>query len=150
MNPIRAGLTAIPEDYRWCSIGYHIQTDNKKGFLSTDFGLNAYDDMTNAERLKDYREFLYEKGALDTEKGASIDDSVIETERDKNYELTRVDRFRFKSRYFTDSGIIGTKGFVVSYYEMFKGYFNTRNEKKPKKISGFDGIYSLKRLANEM
>ena len=150
LNPIRAGLVTKPEDYRWCSIGYHVQTGNKKGFLSTDFGLNSYEDMVESERLKDYREFLYEKGALDTENGASIDNGVIEMERDKNYELTRVDRLRFKTRYFSDSGIIGTKGFVVSYYEKFKSYFNTNNEKKPKKISGFDEIYSLKRLTKVM
>ena len=80
----------------------------------------------------------------------SINKAVIKKERDKDYKLTSVDRLRFKTRYFTDSGIIGTKGFVAHYYEMFKGCFNTSNEKKPKKISGLDGIYSLKRLANEM
>ena len=129
--------------------GANWEQDNKKGFLSTDYGLDAYDDMKETERLKDYRDFLYEKGTFDTGNGASIDNGVIETERDKNYELTRVGTLRFKTRYFTDSVIIGTKGFVVSYYNMFMGCFNTSNEKKPKKISGFDGIYSLKRLANE-
>jgi len=56
---------------------------------------------------------------------------------------------KIKIRYFTDRGIMGTNGFVAHYYEMFKGCFNTSNEKKPKKISGLDEIYSLKRLANE-
>ena len=149
LNPIRAGLVVKPEDYRWSSIGYHVQTDNKGGFLSTDFGLNSYEGMTGTERLKEYRVFLYEKGALDTGKGASIEDSVIDSERDKNYELTKVDRFRFRTRYFTDSGIIGTKGFVTHYYEKFKKHFDTRKDKKPKRVSGFDGIYSLKRLVNE-
>ena len=39
VNPIRAGLVERPEDYRWNSIGYHIQTGNKDNFLSLDFGL---------------------------------------------------------------------------------------------------------------
>ena len=149
LNPIRAGLAAIPEEYRWSSVGYHAQTCNKGAFLSTDFGLNSYGEMSETERLTDYREFLYEKGAIETVKGISINNDVIKKERDKDYKLTSMDRLRFKTRYFTDSGIIGTKGFVSHYYEMFKGCFNSRNEKKPKKISGFDGIYSLKRLANE-
>ena len=38
LNPIRANIVKRPEDYRWSSIGYHIQTGNKEGFLSTDFG----------------------------------------------------------------------------------------------------------------
>ena len=149
LNPIRAGLVKKPEDYRWCSIGYHLQTDNKSAFLSTDFGLSSYGEMSDAERLVDYREFLYEKGAIETIKVKCINEAVIKKERDKEYRLTSVDRFRFRTRYFTDSGIIGTKSFVSRYYEMFKGCFNTSNEKKPKKISGLDGIYSLKRLADE-
>ena len=149
LNPIRAGLVAIPEDYRWSSMGYHAQTANKSAFLSTDFGLSAYGEMFGAERLTDYREFLYEKGAIETVKGMSINEAIVKKERDKDYKLTSIDRLRFRTRYFTDSGIIGTKGFVAHYYEMFKGCFNTSNEKKPKKISGLDGIYSLKRLANE-
>ncbi len=88
--------------------------------------------------------------SIETVNGFSINESVIKKDRDKDYKLTSMDRLRFRTRYFTDSGIIGTKGFVAHYYDMFKGCFNTSNEKKPKKISGLDGIYSLKRLANEM
>ena len=101
------------------------------------------------ERLTDYREFLYEKGAIETVKGVSINEAIIKKERDKDYELTRTDRLRFKTRYFTDSGIIGTKGFVIRHYEQFKDFFHTNRTKKPKRISGLNGIYSLKRLANE-
>ena len=149
LNAIRAGLAGIPEDYRWSSMGYHTQTANKGAFLSTDFGLSSYGEMSEAERLTDYREFLYEKGAIETVKGMSINAIVIKKERGKDYKLTSVDRLRFRTRYFADSGIIGTKGFVSHYYEIFKWCFNARNEKKPKKISGLDGIYSLKRLINE-
>jgi hypothetical protein len=38
LNPIRAAIAKRPEDYRWCSLGYHIQTGNKDGFLSFNFG----------------------------------------------------------------------------------------------------------------
>jgi hypothetical protein len=36
LNPSRAGITKRPEEYRWSSIGYHMQTNNKDKFLSTD------------------------------------------------------------------------------------------------------------------
>ena len=29
LNPLRAGLVERPEDYRWNSLGYHLQTENK-------------------------------------------------------------------------------------------------------------------------
>jgi len=33
LNPVRAGLVKRPEDYRWSSIGYHAQTNNKDNFF---------------------------------------------------------------------------------------------------------------------
>ncbi len=96
---------------RWCSIGYHAQSGNKESFLSTDFGLTVYNDMDEKDRFAAYREYLYEKGGLESEKGASIDQEIIAKERSRNHELTAIDRLRFKTRYFTDSGRIGTKSF---------------------------------------
>ena len=42
LNPVRAGLVERPEEYRWNSLGYHLQTQNKDQFLSTDFGLEEF------------------------------------------------------------------------------------------------------------
>ena len=49
--------------------------------------------------------------------------------------------------YFTDSGVIGSKEFVSMNYQRFKGVFMSKREKISKLVSGLDGIYSLKRLA---
>ena len=62
-------------------MGYHAQADNEDAFLSTDFGLSSYGEMTETERLTGYREFLYEKGALETVKGVSINEVVIKKKR---------------------------------------------------------------------
>jgi hypothetical protein len=60
---------------------------------------------------------------------------------------SRSDRFRYRTCYFTDSGIIGSKKFVAENYQQFKHLFYSKHEKKPKPIKGLDGIYSLKRLS---
>jgi putative transposase len=75
----------------------------------------------------------------------------IDKERKKEFELKESDRFRYRTRYFTDSGIIGSKEFVsVMYkYKQFKGYFASKHKKKPKPVGGLGGIYSLKRLYGE-
>ncbi len=73
LNPIRAGIVERPEEYRWSSLGYHVQTGNKGRFLSLDFGLKEYGKMSKKERLRRYREFVYESGALDIGKGAGLD-----------------------------------------------------------------------------
>jgi hypothetical protein len=42
LNPLRAGIVDCPEDCRWNSLGYHLQTKNKDQLLSTDFRLNEF------------------------------------------------------------------------------------------------------------
>ena len=146
LNPVRAGLVSRPEDYRWNSIGYHIQTKNKGDFLSLDFGLRQFGEMDDKERLRRYRRFLYETGVMDKGKGIQIDASVIEKERNNDFQLTRTRRFLYRTRYFTDSGIIGGKAFVSDTYQKTKEKFQAKRDKIPKPISGLSGIYSLKRL----
>lgn len=146
LNPVRAGIVEKPEDYRWNSIGYHVQTNNKDVFLSLDFGLKEFNVLNSKERFRRYRRFLYEKGVNATEKGIQLDEKIVEKERDRNFELSKVNRFAYRTRYFSDSGVIGTKAFVSRNYNQFKDLFQCKNDKVPKRISGLDGVYSLKRL----
>ena len=151
LNAVRAGIVRRPEDYRWCSLGYHSQTSNKDGFLSTDFGLVEFGVLSETERFRRYRRYVYEAGALARSDGKSsrtIDASLVEKEREKNYRVTQSERFLNKTRYFTDSGIIGSKAFVKEHYQQFKDMFQSKHEKKPKPIKGLTGLYSLKRLSS--
>ncbi len=145
LNPVRAGLVSKPEEYRWNSMGYHVQQNNKGDFLSLDFGLKEFGVLNEAERLRLYRKFLYEAGAIKKGK-KGIEGRVVEKERKKGYRITRTDRFRYRTRYFTDSGIIGSKDFVRQQYSRVKDLLESSKEKKPKPISGLKGLYSLKRL----
>jgi len=52
----------------------------------------------------------------------------------------------FVSVLSSDSGIIGTREFVKKNYQRFNHIFHSKNEKIPKRISGLNGVYSLKRL----
>jgi len=150
LNPIRAGIVPRPEEYRWNSLGYHIQQDNKDGFLSLDFGLTEFGVMDATERLRRYRRYVYEAGAVgrsDKADGGVIEATVLEEERANEFNIGRVERFRYRTRYFTDSGIIGTKAFVTENYQRFKHLFQAKHEKKPKPVTGIDGLFSLKRLS---
>ena len=150
LNPLRAGIVELPEQYRWNSLGYHIQTTNRDSFLSTDFGLKEFNVKSKKERIRRYRRYVYEAGALNQpEKGNAkvIENKVLAKERRREFQLSKSDRFRYRTRYFTDSGIIGSKEFVSANYQRFKNLFYSKEEKKPKPIKGLDGMYSLKRLA---
>jgi REP element-mobilizing transposase RayT len=137
LNPVRAGLVKRPEEYRWNSLGYHMQTDNKDEFLSFDFGLETFNVKTKSERVRRYRRYVYEAGAI------SVD--IVESERENNFDVNRIQRFQYRTRYFVDSGIIGSKEFVYQNYLVFKHMFKSK-EKIPKPIKGLSGIYSMKQL----
>jgi len=137
LNPVRAGIVKRPEDYRWCSLGYHVQTRNRGRFLSLDFGLREFGIKSGKERLRNFRRFVYEKGELEG----------FEKEHKRDFEVGKVDRFLLRTRYFTDSGIIGSKAYVSGLYLAFKDHYSARREKVPKPIRGLEGVYSLKRLA---
>ena len=143
LNPVRAGIVENPEDYRWNSISYHIQTNNKDGLLSTDFGLKEFNGMDSKERFRRYRRFLYEKAA----KSDQIHEKTMNKERKREFKLSKINRFTHRTSYFTDSGIIGTKEFVSKNYQRFKHISESTNEKIPKRIKGLVDVYSLKRLS---
>jgi putative transposase len=150
LNSVRAGIVERPEDYRWCSLAYHIQTNNKDNLISFDFGLKEFGVKSKKERIRRYRRYIYEAGALrraENPAAKTIDKKILESERKKDFEINRIQRFRSRTRYFTDSGIIGTKEFVSRNYQLFKDRFQSKLEKKPKPIKGLEGVYSLKRLA---
>jgi hypothetical protein len=90
LNPLRAGLVDRPEDYRWNSLGYHLQTENKDRFLSTDFGLKEFNVRSPIERIRRYRRYVYEAGAInrpDKMQAKLIEGKVIAKERKKDFEI---------------------------------------------------------------
>ncbi|WP_462323982.1 transposase [Desulfoplanes sp.] len=147
LNPVRANIVKRPEKYRWSSLGYHVQANNQGGFLSLDLGMADWG-VEKGERLRRYRGFVYETGLLDAGKGARLDPNMVKRERKKGYKLTAADRLRYRTRYFTDSGILGTREFVARQSKRFHDYFACKKEKIPLKVQGLDGVFSLKRLSN--
>jgi hypothetical protein len=96
---------------------------------------------------------VYEAGAVnrpDKGKTKVIGDKMLGKERKREFELSRSDRFRYRTRYFSDSGIIGSKEFVSENYQRFKHLFCSKHEKKPKPIKGLEGMFSLKRLSESI
>jgi putative transposase len=140
----------------FCLMGNHFHILVRVIPESTDFGLREFNPPADKchksikERIRRYRRYVYEAGSLNqSAKGSvkAIEDKVIEKERSKEFELSKTDRFRYRTRYFTDSGIIGSKEFISTNYQRFKNLFKSKHEKKPKPVKGLDGIYSLKRLS---
>jgi hypothetical protein len=79
-----------------------------------------------------------------------IDDKVVAKERKKEFEISRINRFRYRTRYFTDSGIIGSKEFVAENYQRFKHLFCLKREKKTKADQRFGWDEFIKEIGGEL
>ena len=123
---------------------------NQDNFLCLDFGLKEYGVKGDKERLRRYRRFLYENGGKVKENRSKIDEKIVEKERKRDFKLSEKDRFLYRTRYFTDSGVIGSKKFVAKNYQRFKTAFQCKHDKIPRPIKGLQGIYSLKRLSEHI
>ena len=75
-----------------------------------------------------------------------IDPKIVKKERKKNYKVSRVDSFRYRCRYFTDSGVIGGKDFVQEVFDQVKHLLTSKDERKFTPIGGVEGVYSMKKL----
>jgi len=146
LNAVRAGIVKRPEEYRWCSLGYHIQSGNKDNLLSVDFGMKEWNEFDEHEIVMKYREFVYETGAIDAGKGAVIDEEIIDAERKKNFQLRLPELFRYRCRYFTDAGVLGSKRFLEKVFEEIKGLLGSKRHRKFVPVIRDFEVYSLKRL----
>jgi hypothetical protein len=146
LNPVRANIEKQPEDYRWCTLGYLLQTNNRNKLLSLEFGVEKLNKLSFKKRLAAYREFVYEIGSLASNKGKSIEPEILEKQQAKGFNLSGLDCIKYRSRYFTDSAIIGSRQFVSDTYLQFQELFSHRKTKKPVPIRGMDAVFSLRRL----
>jgi len=64
LNPLSAGRVKRRERYRWFSLGYQIETDNKDDFLSTCFGMKEFNVTNEKERIRRYQRYGYQAAAL--------------------------------------------------------------------------------------
>jgi putative transposase len=103
LNPVRANIVKKPEEYRWSSIGYRVQSGNKGGLLSFD---GLYEEDTERQ-TEEYLKTLYMVGVYK---------DVDEAEKE---EIERQSVITRRLRYLSDGLVIGSKGFIKEIYSRF-------------------------------
>lgn len=157
LNPIRAGLVKLPEDYRWCSLSYRVGTKNRDNFLSFS-GLFDDTGCSEIEKLTSYRYHVYKAGNMkritqtDIEgeniegKRPRIKDEVYDEEINRGFALPKTDQLNRRIRYFSDGLVIGSKGFIQQMYNQFGGEIILKKDRKAHKTNLGNTILSLRRL----
>lgn len=143
LNPVRAEMVEKPEDYRFSSIGYRIQTGNRHRVLSWE-GLP----FTNKRKtLGLYRAYLYQNGGLSVEgKEGRIAPEIMKEAEEAGFSLDAGDVLRYRVRHFSDGLVIGSRGFIREAYSAFGGTVIQKRSRGAYAVGTGPGIYSLRRL----
>lgn len=159
LNPVRAGICNIPEDYRWNSLYYHVVKKNKDHWLSMEYihkgaeGNYISQLRSPGQKLRYYREILYTKGKLGFKMAQGeyvktkhkISKKSYTRAKAKNFEYDFQERFLHRCRYFTDSVILGSIDFVKEHHALYKHKLFDKRERKFSEVESFQ-FHSMKRV----
>ena len=122
LNPVRAGLCADPKDYRYCGYAEALAKGSSLARQGIRVVLGQSDAISWKEVSRQYRNYLFVHGSLNTKTGQPAFDlataqSVVDQQ---NGELSLPERLRCRIRYFTDGLILGSQSFVESHFYHLK------------------------------
>ncbi len=120
LNPVRAGLVRLPEDYRWSSLGMRIKSPVRAGNLlwpltlvdaiegSEDvYGLPYVRVTEELKGVEWYRQFVYAAGEIEYEIGTHISERLIKEVVGCNEHLGIMGRLRYRVKNFSEGVALG-------------------------------------------
>jgi REP element-mobilizing transposase RayT len=130
LNPVRAGLARLPEDYRWSSLGMRMRMPGRAGKLLCL--LTLADVMKGSQELPAlsqvkvtadllnmdwYRQFVYLAGGVEREGKAHLPEEVIDEVVSLNGHLGIVGRLGYRVKNFSEGIAIGTYSAIANIQE---------------------------------
>ncbi|MGI9244266.1 MAG: transposase [Verrucomicrobiales bacterium] len=160
LNPVRAGLAARPEDYRWCSYaaavgGMRLARSGLVRAISPDKPLSW------ARAAERYREYLFGVGVEvigDRTKDGVVksrggfDQKEIRAVWAAGGKLSLAQALRCRVRYFTDGAVIGSQAFVDEFFECQRESFGARRTSGGQRMRGAEwgGLRVLRGLKDDV
>jgi REP element-mobilizing transposase RayT len=161
LNPVRAGMVTDPAQYHWSSYGEAMgatgrgRTRAQAGLvraMMADKGWQAEARCWAGSVSRQYRMMLWEEGQekareVVTAQGGRVR-QVVRKGMDREEVLAELDRLsagrevalremlRWKVRYFTDGGVVGSRGFVDGVFERCRDRFGSARSSGARKMRG--------------
>ena len=177
LNPVRAGITDKAESYRWSGYGVAVSRDKDYSQLARNglarvmsaelegCELDGWEQTISIEKCDwrslsgKYRLKLYLDGASfgpEREKAmrrAGFSEEELKREIAREGQLSVAEIASVQSRYFIESGIIGSKAFVSRAIRKLRGDFISESHVgeavKPQGHMRYSGLWTLRNLCEE-
>ena len=165
LNPLRAGMVARVEDYRWC--GYASAVGGNKwarrglGRILSDSAQISGEDFEQrwSETAQHYRLWLYHKGETceiaepgtkPKKKGFTREE--VEQEQAREGRMPTAEALRHRVRYLTDGAVLGSELFVNQVFERNRGKFGKSRQSGARAMREADwsGLCVLRDLRDEL
>jgi REP element-mobilizing transposase RayT len=131
LNPVRAGLVDDPKDYRFC--GYSEAVASRRIAQAGLIHVIGEDDARTWQAAQEYyRLMIIGSGAKPRAGKASVSENLFEKTMQAGGKLPLATALRCRIRYFTDSGILGSRAFVTKHLAFYQQKTGVRRRKKPR------------------
>jgi REP element-mobilizing transposase RayT len=136
LNPVRAGIAQVPEDYRWSSLGLRLRSPVRAGKLLCPLTLvdllERSEDLCGPPYVKVrpdlfevnwYRQFVYSAGGIEHEGKAHVPQQIIDEVKGCNGQLGILGRLRYRVKNFSE-------GIAIGGFSAISGIQKSENRKK--------------------
>jgi len=133
LNAVRAGLCSDPKEYRYCGYAEAVAKGTTAAFEGIRIILGLPESSSCEEISREYRQYLFIKGATGTEKrppAIELAEAQKVVEQEKG-ELSLAEQLHCKIRYFSDGVILGSHAFVESYSQQLKKKLGYKRKSGP-------------------
>lgn len=143
LNPIRAGITKDPKDYRFCGYGAAVGGDERarRGIMILT------ESITWEDAQAKYREMLFAAGAEAREKGAAISEEDLEETVRQKGKLPMPTVLLCRTRYLTNTLVLGSQLFVEHHLAEYRRRTGARMRAGPRALPSYTdwgAIYALR------
>lgn len=137
LNPVRAGATDDPKDYRWSGYGAANGSGQGNGYGLYRWIADNRNDPPETVAAR-YREYLYLAGS-DPRKGRAFKPEEVRAVKESGGTLSTGQMLRCRLRYMTQGAVIGTKAFVEKWMRERRGATADSRNKAPSLANSFNG-----------
>jgi len=147
LNPVRAGMVAEPQEYRWSGYG-EASAGQPRALAGVQAVMRAATGQEESERksLERYRMWLYGQGeerAGTDEQGQPLRkgfkrEEVLAVIRNQGV-VTKAEYLRCRIRYFAEGVALGSRAYVEGIFRQYRDRFDRRRTDGARPMEGWSG-----------